>query len=331
MSNKIFHDKYERNWMRAFPLGNGRIGAMLYGDPHKETIEVNEESLWSGKQLEEKYSSDIETLNKIRELLFQEKYEQAAKICTEKLLASPPRVRFYESFGELFLDFFDKSDYTDYKKQLNLEEAIATVSYKKGDAVYNSETFISEKYDCLIYKIRSVDGCFSCRVTMERAKDASTAAIDQNTILVNGQVVCETHPFYGDGFDGMRFGAQIHINSNGEMKRDGTGICIENATDVTIYATFATTYDIENFDYDNSIDYNKRLSNIINTILSSDYEEIKAEHIRSNRLRYNKVCFHLDADEFESVPTDERLRRVIEEDADDLDLYTLYYNFGRYL
>ncbi len=331
MSDKIFHNTYKRDWMRAFPLGNGRIGAMLYGDPYKETIEINEESLWSGKQLDEKYSPDMETLNKIRELLFQEEYEKAAELCNQSFLASPPRIRFYESFGELFLDFFDNSDYTDYKKQLDLREAIATVSYKKNGIVYNSETFISEKYDCLVYKIRSTGGSFSCRATMERKKDASTTAIDSNTILLDGQVICETNPRCGEGFAGMRFGAQLYVNANGEMKRDETGICIENATDVTIYATFATTYDIGKFNYDNDVDYKKRLSSIIHTIVSADYEEIKAEHIRSNKIRYDKVSFHLDADEFESVPTDERLRRVIEEDADDLDLCTLYYNFGRYL
>ena len=72
MSNIIFHDKYTRDWMRAFPLGNGRIGAMLYGDPHKETIEINEESLWSGKQLKESYISDTQNLENIRDLLFKD-------------------------------------------------------------------------------------------------------------------------------------------------------------------------------------------------------------------------------------------------------------------
>ena len=331
MSNILFHNNYKHDWMRAFPLGNGRIGAMLYGNPTTETIEINEESLWSGKQLEEKYVSDAQTLDEIRDLLFQEKYEQAAAICTEKLLASPPRVRFYESFGELYLDFSDKGNYTDYRKELNLEEAIASVSYKKGNITYNSETFISEKYDCLVYKIHSTGGNFSCRVSMERAQDASSAAINPNTILLNGQITCQTHPFYGDGFAGMRFGAQIHIDSDGEMSCDKTGIYVKEATDLTIYATFATSYDIEKFDYDNNIDYQKRLSDILNTVLSTDYETIKADHIRSHKALYNKVCFHLDADTFESIPTDERLRLVMEEGADDLDLYTLYYNFGRYL
>lgn len=105
MSNIVFHNTYKKDWMRAFPLGNGRIGAMLYGDPDKEILEINEESLWGGKQLEEKYIVKENTLDEIRALLFEEKYEKAANLCKSTLLASPSRVRYYESFGELFIDF----------------------------------------------------------------------------------------------------------------------------------------------------------------------------------------------------------------------------------
>ncbi|MBE6695781.1 MAG: glycoside hydrolase family 95 protein [Ruminococcaceae bacterium] len=331
MSNIIFHDAYKKDWMRAFPLGNGRIGAMLYGDPEKEILEINEESLWGGMQLEEKYIVEENTLDEIRSLLFEEKYEKAANLCKNTLLASPSRVRYYESFGELFLDFSDKTEYSDYRKELNLENAIATVSYKKNGVNYKSETFISEKYDCLVYKIKSTGGTFSCRVSMERAQDASTSTIDENTILLNGQIVCPSHEERGKGFAGIRFGAQIYVFSNGALSKDKTGICVNEATELTVYATFATTYDIKKFDYDNSIDYQKRLADIISAVVSADYEEVKATHISSHKERFDKVCFELDADDFKSLPTDERLRRVIEEDADDLDLYTLYYNFGRYL
>lgn len=331
MSNIIFHNKYTRDWMRAFPLGNGRIGAMLYGDPHKETIEINEESLWSGKQLEETFVTNAETLDEIRDLLFKEKYEEAADLCDKTLLASPPCVRSYESFGEIHFDFSDKSEYCEYRKELDLEEAIARVSYKKGDITYRSETFVSEKYDCLVHRLESADGNFACRVTMERSQDAFTSAINKNTVLLNGQITCPTSELRGDGFAGMRFGAQIHIVSDGKMSFDKTGVCITDATCVTVFAAFATTYDIRNFNFDNSADYQKCLSDTIDAVLSSDYDEIKSEHIRSHKERYDKVFFELDGDKFESVPTDERLRRVQENDADDLDLYTLYYNFGRYL
>ncbi len=331
MSNIIFHDKYIRDWMRAFPLGNGRIGAMLYGDPHKETIEINEESLWSGKQLKETCTADPQTLNKIRELLFKEKYEEASALCTDTFLASPPRVRFYESFGEIFIDFADKSDYTDYRKELDLGKAIATVSYTKNGVKHVSETFISEKYDCLVYKLKTENGCFSCRVTMDRGQDAVTAAPDTDTLFLDGQIFCPAHEYYGEEFWGMKFGAHLRVLSNGSTVNDQSGITVSDATEMVIYAAFSTTYDIEKFDFDNSIDYQKRNTDTICNALGADYKEIRDIHILDHKQRFDKVCFELEADTLESVPTDERLRRVMDEDADDLDLICLYYNFGRYL
>ena len=153
MSNKIFHTKYKRDWMRAFPLGNGRIGAMLYGDPQTKTIEINEESLWGGRQLEETYITDAQNLNTIRDLLFDEKFAEAADLCSKTLLATPPRVRFYESFGEIFIDFKDKRKAKNYCKELELSEAIARARYDKGDVHYESEAFVSEEYDVFVYKV----------------------------------------------------------------------------------------------------------------------------------------------------------------------------------
>lgn len=331
MSNKLFHAKYVRDWMRAFPLGNGRIGAMVYGDPHKETIEINEESLWSGKQLEEEYVSDTQNLNEIRELLFQEKFEEASALCTKTLLASPPRVRFYESFGEILIDYTDKSDYTDYRKELNLDEAIVTVSYAKNNVNYCNESFISEKYDCFVQKLQSRDGSFSCRISMEREQDAITTVPNPNTIFLDGQIFCPAEEQYGDEFLGMKFGAHLHITSDGTMSNDEKGIIITDATEVIIYAAFATTYDIEKFDFDNNIDYQKRNADTIRKVLEVDYSSVRDIHISEHKKYFNKVCFSLNADSFESVPTDERLRRVMEEDADDPDLFCLFYNFGRYL
>jgi alpha-L-fucosidase 2 len=317
--------------MRAFPLGNGRIGGMLYGDPHRETVEINEESLWSGKQLQERFTATRDNLDEIRRLLFAQKYVEAEKLCTDTLLASPPRVRFYESFGEIFIDFYDKSSYHNYRKELDMEKAIASVTYEKSGTRYHSESFISKEFDGLVYRMTADGAPFTCCVTMERGQDAFTSAIDNHTILLNGQIVCPSHPYYGEGFAGMRFGAHLYVDSDGKMTNSKKSILIENATCLTVYGVFATTYDVDKFDFDNSIDYSGRLSQMLDRIVREDYETIRENHIRSHSEQYDKVSFSLDGENFSEVPTDERLRRLREDNAVDLDLYTLYYNFGRYL
>ena len=116
MSTKLFYNQFVNDWMHALPLGNGRIGAMVFGNPDLETIEINEESLWSGRQIKEAYHATPEVLEQIRALIAEERLQEAAALCTDTFLSDPPRVRFFESFGEILLDFADKSDYTDYRK-----------------------------------------------------------------------------------------------------------------------------------------------------------------------------------------------------------------------
>ena len=100
MSTRLWYENYNHDWMSALPLGNGRIGAMFYGNPEKEQIEINEESMWSGKQIKESYKSSPEVLAEIRRLLFEEQYEEATELCKNTFLSNPERVRFYDKHTE---------------------------------------------------------------------------------------------------------------------------------------------------------------------------------------------------------------------------------------
>lgn len=95
----LWHNRYEEDWLRAFPLGNGRVAAMVYGGPDREILQINEESLWSGRQLQEKCSSTPEILAEIRRLLFAKRIEAAFALCEKHLLSDPPMVRHYQTFG----------------------------------------------------------------------------------------------------------------------------------------------------------------------------------------------------------------------------------------
>lgn len=254
MSTKLWHEDYERDWMRAFPLGNGRIGAMLYGDPYEETIEINEESLWSGRQIKEKYNSSPEMLKKIQELLLDECYEEAAELCGKTFMSTPEFVRFFESMGELRIEFPDKSRYENYRKELELSEAIGRVSYKKGTTDFSSETFVSEKYDCVLYKVEAT-APFDCYVTMERGQDAYTSALRNNLLFMNGRVTYYDEDMYGEGGEGMSFGANIFVRSDGKLLNDKKHIIVHDATWVIVYGVFETNYNVEKYDIDESIDY----------------------------------------------------------------------------
>ena len=312
-------------------MGNGRIGAMLYGNPDKEQIEINEESLWSGGTVKEKYHATDESLQQIRKLIFEDRLQEAADLCRNTFLSDPPFVRFFESFGEIFVDYFDKTSYTSYRKELELSEAISRVYWTKGDVAYKSEAFVSEDYDAFVYHVNTNDHMFSCNVTIKRKQDAYTAALSSNTLIMKGRLTfAEEQPKYGIGGEGMSFGSKLFIVSDGKLKAEHDSITVLNATYLTVFAGFATNYNVKNFSIDETVDYGAKLDKCIEKLKYISYEEIRAKHIETHRAWFAPMTFELEAPNFDDLPTDVRLRSF-QKDGSDIDFYTLYYNFGRYL
>ena len=218
MSTKIFHNKYIRDWMRAFPIGNGRVGGMVYGDPDTETVEINEESLWSGRQLEENYVTDKENLEKIRKLLFAEDFVGAEQLCNATLLATPPRVRFYESFGEIFVDFEDKSQYSDYRKELELADAIASVSYKKGGIGFKRTGFCSNPAQVTVIKYESEKNDLDMSFSLKRGRYLLNSYLIGDDITVIDGTVSE---------GGIRFVWMAKVVCDGDVEGIGERVCGE--------------------------------------------------------------------------------------------------------
>ncbi len=337
MSTKIWYNKYnigydnvDNQWMRSLPLGNGRIGAMVFGNPDIETIEINEESLWSGSQLEETYDITSDDLPNIRQLLGEGKFYEAEQACKRSLVADPVSVRFFESFGEIKIDYFDKSPVKNYYRDLEVSEAIAHVSFDRNDTHISSETFVSSRYDVLVHRVDS-SSPFSCSFTIKREKDAFTAVTAPDILLMKGQIHYYDEPKYGKGGEGMSFGARFHLDTDGVLVPQNDRINVEGATYLIVFGAFATNYNVNTYTVDESVNYRERLDEIINGVKNVPYSEIKEAHIKDWQEAFNCVRFELDAKAPEGVPTDYRLEALRFHSSVDPDIYTLYFNFGRYL
>lgn len=331
MSTKLWYDNFKNNWLNALPLGNGRIGAMFYGNPDCETIQINEESLWSGKQMEERYSSDENALNNMRKLLFEEKIEEATDLARKNFLASPKRVRFYETFGEIYIDFKDKRQPKDYYKYLDLSTAIAGVNYKKGDISYETESFVSEKYDTFVYKASTKENQkFDCDVTIERTQDAYTSSLNDNTLILKGTVTFAYDEAYGEGDEGMSFMSVIKVLTDGSVKENKKYISVTDATYVIVYGAFETNHNAKTYTIDENINVKKNAFDKIEKILSVDYENIKKDHIETHSKLFNRLNLEIEYDETEDLPTDIELYKVMG-GGNAIKIMLLYYNFGRYL
>ena len=330
MSTKLWHNEFLDDWMCAFPLGNGRVGAMHYGNPDCDLIEINEESLWSGIKIEEKYHASAETLAEIRKLIFEEKLKSAASLARATFLSDPPSVRSYESFGEIFVDFFDKSPYGNYRKELELSEAITRVFWTRSGAQYESECFVSEDPDVFVYKLKNDGKPFSCKVTMKRKQDAYTGTLKCDTLVLNGRTVFSESALYGEGGEGMSFGGKLKIKTDGKFSAEHDYITVLDATYIIIYGAFATNYNVEKADIDENIDYRKLNDLRLEKAMALSYEELRERHIKTHQEWFGNVSFEMEYEDKSEISCDERLDDF-RDGINDLDLITLYYNFGRYL
>ena len=348
MSTKLWYNQYKEGWLNALPLGNGKIAAMFFGDPQTEHIQVNEESLYTGHPLEEKYNTSAEMLDKIRQMIFDGDYEGACALSDEQFLANPPRVRFYQTIGDLYVDFADKGQVEDYHKELELSTGVAKANYIRGGVRYESETFISEKYNALAYRVCTPNGNkFSFDLKYQREdyhkqdrRQEETDILGQklsiwneeNTIVMDGTALDGAHPHYGDAGESVRFGGIVTVKTDGVVTAHDGILSVGDATEAVVYASFETDYDVNTFGYDRGKDYLAILRNRMAVVMNADYREVFASHVRDHGQAFGTVSLELDSPgKYGHLPTDQRLEQIKTGVTDDFDFYTLYFQYGRYL
>ncbi|MBS3772496.1 MAG: glycoside hydrolase family 95 protein, partial [Bacteroidales bacterium] len=130
--HRLWYDEPAEKWIEALPVGNGRMGAMVFGDPNNERIQFNEESLWAGTKIDNNNPQALEHLPEIRELIFEGKYQKAYEMANQYLLGTPPRIRSYQTFGDLFLNYQWDGEVNDYRRELDLRTGIATTTFSAG-------------------------------------------------------------------------------------------------------------------------------------------------------------------------------------------------------
>lgn len=342
MSTKLWYNQFKDGWLNALPLGNGRLAAMFYGNPKREQIQLNEESLWTGRQLKEEYSTSPEIMQEIRTLLFNEEYEKAGELSDKYLLANPPRVRHYQTAGDIFIDFSDKSDVSDYIKELDLKTGITSCSYKKNGAEYEEECFISQKYDVVCFRIKTKNGeKFSFKSSLIREKNAEerqkngdgqkiTVTNTENGVLTVGQIIDEDNEMFGKGGENLRFGSYMTIKTDGQLSSHDGIIEVKDASEAVIFADVETDYDVNTFDFDRSRDFVSILKEKTEKALKTDYNEIKEAHIKDFSDAFDTASLDIASEDKSDIPTDERLKNI-QNGEEDADFYTLYFQYGRYL
>jgi len=333
----IWHRQPANQWNEATPIGNGRLGAMISGKVDSERIQLNEDSLWSGAPQDADNPKALEVLPQIRNLLFDGKYEEAQQLANRHMICRGPgsnrgrgaKVAYgsYETLGDLNLTFSHTAgkEPENYRRELDLNTAIATVSYEIDGVRFEREMFSSAPDQVIVIRLRAdKEGALNFRASLSRPEAAEVVATNDSALLMRGQL------WNGEAPEGMRFATRLKLVGGAvEHKADGDGLVVSNATEVMLLLTAATDYRMQLPDWRHGNPEEKTLLHL-DAAMKIPYEHLRKAHIADYQKLFKRVSLDLGTTDAAKLPTDERLNAV-KQGAHDPGLIALYFQFGRYL
>jgi alpha-L-fucosidase 2 len=307
-----------RNWNEALPVGNGRLGAMVFGGVPLERIQFNEDTLWMGAPHDYAHPGASAYLGKIRELLFAGKPREAEQLAMEHFMSVPLGQMAYQPFGDLTIELPGHENFTDYERTLDIGHALSTVKYKVAGTSFTREVFAS-----------APDQVIVVRLTADRRKALAfrlglDSPHEQKSLRTDGpsQTLAVT---VKDG--ALKGVAAVRLETDGRVGGDASAIAVEGASRATVYLAAATNF----VNYrDVSGEPAGRAAASLEAIKGKTYERIRDDHVADFRSLYGRFDVDLGSSGREALPTDERLR-AFDRDPDDPALVALYVQYGRYL
>lgn len=320
----LWYRQPANTWVEALPIGNGRLGAMVFGKTDSERLQLNTDTLWDGFPLDPSNPASKEALPEIRRLMFGGKNKEALDLASRTMMGRPHRIKPYQSLGDLHIEFPKKASNEDYQRSLDLDTAVAAVRCRSGETTFRREYFASAPADCLVTRLTAdKPDSLDLKLTMTREKDAECVSHpdDPHAILLRGQIDCKDPAGRPRG---LKFATVVRaVAKGGGVSNKGGVLTIQGADSVTLLVAGATSYGGE--------DPEKRCAATVAKAAGRSYDALKSEHISDYQRYFHRVSLDLggSAAEVASLPTDLRLDRV--KHQPDSGLEALLFQFGRYL
>ncbi|MDR2233336.1 MAG: glycoside hydrolase family 95 protein [Tannerella sp.] len=334
---QLWYGQPARNWLEALPVGNGRMGAMVYGTYPNETIQFNEESLWAGSQTQ----SDADTessLKTIQQMLLDGEIAKAAALAEETMVSNPLRIRSYQTVGDVIINYAGtvararEGESTGYRRNLDLATGIATSTFLLDGVRITQDVFISAVNDVIAIRISSEKaGALNFKISLARKQDATARVTGNNEITMQGQIIDLPRSNSSPAGMHMKFAARIAgFNKGGQLTAVNNSLFVENADEAVFYLTAATDYNMSILNFDRSIDPVQRCASIMSKVQGQTYETVKTAHVADHESIFNRVSLNLFDDAKQNLPTDKRLE-AFKNGSDDKSFASLLFQYGRYL
>ena len=332
-STLLWYDKPSQKWEDALPVGNGRLGAMVFGKNREERIQLNEETYWSGGPYSTVVKGGYKVLPEIQKLVFEEKYLAAHNLFGRNLMGYPVEQMKYQCLANLHLFFKNQDSITNYKRWLDLETGISGVSYNSNGITYQREVFASAPDQVIVIRITADKPgsiSFTANLRGERNQTHSNYATDyfrMDPYGNDGLILAGKSADYM-GIEGkLKYEARIKaVPEGGTIKTDDVNLIIENATTVTLFFAAATNF----VNYKNvSANQHQRVDDYFKSIENKNYRPILESAVADHKKYFGRVSLQLPNTPNSFLPTTERVKKIQSEP--DPSMAALSYQFGRYL
>jgi alpha-L-fucosidase 2 len=319
----LWYEKPATQWVQALPVGNGRLGAMIFGGTASERLQLNEDTLYAGGPYDPNNREALAALPEARRLIFEDRYKEANDLIGAKMMAQPIKQMPFEPVGDLNLEFPDHLDVRGYRRELDLETAIAKVSYNSGGVNFTREVFASPVDQVIVVQLTGDrPNKINFIASLSTPQKANSTIAGPDTLVMSGE--------NGEASgikSALKFQARVLVLVHGGKTMSGNErVVVTNADSATILIAAATSY--KNYK-DTSGDPQKLTKACLNGACKKSFEKLRSDHIREHQRLFNRVKIDLGTTEAAGLPTDQRPVRFLE--GADPHLAALYFQYGRYL
>lgn len=321
--NTLWYDSAATCWTEALPLGNGRLGAMVFGTPLTEHIQLNEETIWAGQPNDNANPEALVYLDKVRKLVFEGRYVEAQTMATEHIMSATNYGMPYQTFGDLHIAFPNCGQVSNYRRELSIDKAVACTEFESGGVKYKREYFTSFTDQVVIIRLtadRKGAISFNAHFTSPHPDTANRSEGDE--VILSG--IGSQH----EGLKGkVRFEGRMRVaaESGSTICRDGS-IAVDGADEAIIYVSIATNF----VDYnDISANESERSEHYLTEAMTVPYQTAITNHTKYYKQYFDRVRFNLSGGDCSDTATDSRVEQF--KQNNDNALVALYFQFGRYL
>ena len=319
---RLWYRQPATSWNEALPIGNGRLGAMVFGGVAEERLQLNEDSIWAGEKRDRLNPAAARALPEVRRLLRAGRAAEAEALADKAVIAVPRRLPPYQPLGDLILRFAGLGEASEYTRELDLDAAVARVRFRSGSTVFTREVIASAPDQVIAVRITADrPGQVALTATMRRERDATVRTSGRDRLVLEGQAIADDPRHPDEARTGVRFQATlVVVPDGGHVRTEGGQVIVEGADAATLLLAAATSWR----ESDPAAACERALRGA-----SKPYALLRDAHVADHRRLLRRASLRLGADA-PDLPTDQRLARV-GNGVPDPQLAALYFQFGRYL